>query len=131
MSTIRRTTAALATTALVAGPLAVLTASPASADAEKSRDFRVAGAKVDFDVEKDDGRFEVQVDIDDARPGSRWRVVLRHDGKRFFKDVRRADGEGDVEIERNRRNTAGKDVFKVRVKKVGGPAAKTRTIRMR
>ena len=38
--------------------------------------------------------------------------------------------DGDVEIDRDRRNTRGKDVFKVRVKKVGG-VAKSRTIRMR
>jgi hypothetical protein len=129
MSRIHKITAPLAAAALVAAPVAVI-AAPAQADGpEKEREFRLAGAEVDFSVEKDDGRFEVEVDIDDARPGSKWRVVLRHDGKRFHNRVHRADDDGDIEIDRNRRNTAGADVFKVRVKKVGG-SAKSRTIRM-
>ncbi len=127
MSKIRSTTAALGLAALVAAPIAV--AAPAHADG-KDREFRVAGAEVDFSVEKDDGRFEVSVDIDDARPGSKWRVVLRHDGKRYLNKVVRAERDGDVDIDRNRPNTKGKDVFKVKVKKVGG-GAKSRVIRMR
>jgi hypothetical protein len=122
---VRRTTAAVAAAALLASPMAL--AGPASA---ADREFRVGGADVEFDVEKDDGRFEVEVDIDDAKPGSKWRVVLRHDGKRFHNRVHRADSDGDVDIDRKRPNTAGKDTFKVVVKKVGGPK-KARTIRMR
>lgn len=130
MMTVRRTTATVAAGALLAAPLTLLTATSASADQDKDRDFRIGGAQVDFSVEKDDGRFEVSVDIDDARPGSTWRVVLKHDGKRFHNKVHRADGDGDVDIDRTRRNSAGADVFKVVVKKVGGPK-KARTIRMR
>ncbi|MBD3945843.1 hypothetical protein [Nocardioides ganghwensis] len=125
----RRTTAALGATALLTS--LGLVAGPAHADGpEKDREFRVAGAEVDFSVSKDDGRFEVEVDIDDAEPGSRWRVVLWHDGRRYHSKVHRADGDGDVEIEKGRRNTRGADTFKVRVKLVGGAGA-TRTIRMR
>lgn len=130
MTNISRAIATLGVTALLATPLS-MSASPAHADGpEKDRQFRVSGADVDFSVEKDDGRFEVEVDIDDAEPGSKWRVVLWHDGRRFHHKVHRADGDGDVEIDQNRRNTAGADTFKVRVKKVGG-AGKSRTIRMR
>ena len=128
MLNLRRTTATIASAALVVAPLTLMGAAPASA---AERDFRYAGAEVDFEVEKDDGRFEVEVDIDDAKPGTRWRVVLRHDGKKFHNRVHRADREGDVEIDKNRRNTAGKDVVKVKVKKVGTKRAATRTIRMR
>lgn len=130
MSTLRRTVATVATTALVASPLAVLTAAPAHADG-KERHFRVGGADVDFEVEKDDGRFEVDVDVDDARPGTRYRIVLRHNGKRFYKRVHRADRDGDVaDFDGKRRNTRGKDNFKIVVKKINGPK-KVRTIRMR
>lgn len=130
MTNVRKTIATVSAAALFATPLS-LVASPAHADGpEKDREFRVAGAEVDFSVEKDDGRFEVAVDIDDAKPGSRWRVVLWHDGKRFHKKVHRADGDGEIEIDKNRRNTKGADNFKVRVKKVGGDS-KTRTIRIR
>ncbi len=120
---IRRTTALAAAGALLASPLAF--ASPASAT---EKEFKVGGADVDFSVEKDDGRFEVEVDIDDAKPGSKWRITLWHDGKRFFKQTRTADSDGDVnDVERKRPNTKGKDVFKVKIKRVGG-ASKVRTI---
>jgi hypothetical protein len=129
LTTMRRTTAALGATALLTS--LGLVAGPAHADGpEKDREFRVAGAEVDFSVSKDDGRFEVEVDIDDAEPGGRWRVVLWHDGRRYHSKVHRADGDGDVEIEKDRRNTRGADTFKLRVKLVGGAGA-TRTIRMR
>jgi len=130
MNHIRRTIATVGAGALLAAPLTVLGAVPASADAERHKIFRVAGADVDFSVERDDGRFEVDVDIDDARPGSRWRVVLWHDGNRFHNRVHRADVDGDVDIDKNRPNTRGRDVFKVKVKKIGG-AMKVRRIRMR
>lgn len=129
MSRFQKTTATIGAVALLAAP-ATLMASPAHAGPEKDREFRLGGAEVEFSVEKDDGRFEVEVDIDDAKPGSKWRIVLRHNGKRFHNKVHRADREGDVEIEKNRRDTRGADVFKVKVKKIGGNA-KTRTIRMR
>ena len=44
---------------------------------------------------------------------------MLQDGNRFFADTRRADDEGDISVDRNRPNTAGKDVFKLRVNKVG------------
>jgi hypothetical protein len=130
MSKIRKITAAVGAAALIAAP-ASLIAGPAHADGpEKEKEFRVGGAEVDFKVEKDDGRFEVEVDIDDARPGSKWRVVIRHDGRLIHKKVHRADGDGEVEIDKRRPDTRGADTFKVRVKQVGGPG-KVRTIRMR
>lgn len=127
MLSIRKTVATAAATALIATPAAVLTASPAAA---ADREFRYAGADVEFDVSKDDGRFDVEVDVDDAKPGSRWRVVLRHNGKRFHKNVHRAT-DGDFDIDKNRPNTNGRDVFKLRIKRIGGPKAVTRVIRTR
>jgi hypothetical protein len=128
MLNMRKTTATVGLAALLAVPTATLVASPASA-AEASA--RCAGAKFELSVEKDDGRFEVEADIDNAKPGSKWRVVLKQDGKRFYKQVRRADGEGDISVDRNRPNTGGKDVFKLTVKKVGTKGSCSRTVTMR
>ncbi|WP_193604501.1 hypothetical protein [Nocardioides dongkuii] len=132
MSKIRTSIAMLGVTTLLAAPLSAI-AGPAHADADaaanRERVFRVAGARVDFSVERDDGRFEVDVDIDNARPGSRWRIVLWHNGTRFHNRVHRADREGDVDISKNQGDRAGADTFKVKVKKVRG-AGKSRTIRI-
>jgi hypothetical protein len=122
---IKKMTAASSVAVMFAAPM--LMAAPAEA---AERDFRYGGAKIEYQVGKDDGRFEVEVEID-AKRASKWRVTLRHDGKRYHNRVHRADRDDDVEIEKDRRDTKGKDVFKVRVKKVGGPAAVTRTIRKR
>ena len=122
---IRRTTATIAGVGLVAAPLAL--AAPATAI---EKEFNVGGAHAHFEVEREDGGYKVDVDIDDAAPGSRWRITLWHDGNRFFRDTRRADGDGDVnDVERQRPNTQGKDVFKVRIKRVGGDSAVRRITR--
>ena len=108
MNKLLTTTAALGATTLVAVPLAVLAASPASA-AEKSG--RCSGATFELSAEKDDGRFEIEADVDDARPGSKWRVVLKHDGRTYYNQVRTVDREGEVSVDRYRANTAGTDTW--------------------
>ncbi|WP_235737747.1 hypothetical protein [Nocardioides alcanivorans] len=135
MSRIRKTaTALVAAGALTAGALGMLSA-PAHADGpEKERNFRVASADVDFSVDLDDGRYDIDVDVDDAKPGTRWKVVLKHNGKKIAKGTWRADRDDDgdvVDIDRTRPNTAGKDKFKLTVKQVGKKAKKSRTITMR
>jgi hypothetical protein len=128
MQKLLRITASIGTAAIIAAPLTLVSPTPASA---VEREFNVAGAEVDFEVEKEFGRFEVDVDIDEARPGSRWRVKLWHDGHRYHNRVHEANRFGEVEIDRLRADTGGRDVFKVKVRKVGTDKAKTRTIILR
>ena len=120
MNRTRTSLAALAAAAVAAGTLGVAGA-PAHADGpERSKEFRFAGAEVDFSVEKRK-RFEVEVDLDDAKPRSKWRLVLRHDGKMVHDRTYTADREGELGFTKYLRNTAGKDKFKLTVRKVGGP----------
>jgi Ni/Co efflux regulator RcnB len=117
----KRTMATIGVAAMLGAPM--LTAAPAAA---AEREFRYGGAKVEFEVNKDDGRFEVEVDIDGKRK-DRWRVKLWQNGNRYHNKVYR----GDVDIDKKRPDTRGRDVFKLKVKKIGGPKAKTRIIRLR
>lgn len=126
---LKASTAVVATAAVSVGAFAAF-AGPAHADYERDREFRVGGAEVDFGVELDDRRYDVDVDIDDARPGSRWKVVIRHNGSKIHSQVHRADSDGEVDIDKTRSNTSGKDRFKVTVKPVG-KKGKSRTIVMR
>ena len=120
MNRTRTSLAALAAAAVAAGTLGVAGA-PAHADGpERSTEFRFAGAEVDFSVEKHK-KFHIDVDLDDAAPRSRWRLVLRHDGKVVHDRTYTVNREGEVEFTTYRRNTAGKDTFKLTVRKVGGP----------
>ena len=122
---LRKTIAAAGVAALLAAPMA--TAAPAAA---ADREFRYGGAEVDFEVDKDDGRFEVELDIDDAKRGTKWRIMLYQDGKRYYNKLHTAPRDGDIEIERNRPDTWGKDVFKLRLHRAGfKPVFKTITLR--
>ncbi len=116
MKNARRTSALLAC-AMLAGPAAVLVASPASADVERTV---TCGAGVgDLSVDREGRLNEVSLDIDNVAPGSRWKVVIRKDGKRLAKVVRAADREGDVDVDRVVRNTKGTDRFAFRATRIG------------
>lgn len=129
MNRIVKTVTALGAATALTVPVALLSATTAHADGpQRDREFRVAGAEVDFSVEKDDRRFEVEVEIDDVKPRSAWRVTLVHDGKVFHNRVHRADSDGDIEIDKKRRDTAGKDTFRVVVTKVGGPSRAAKVV---
>ncbi len=118
---ITRTTVALGTAAALAVPTALAVATPAHADVD--RHGRCGGGQYEFSVDSEDGGFEVSADIDNVAPGSRWRVTLRHDGNRYYRNVLRADNEGDLDVERFRRNTSGTDTFTFRAKRLGQPVS--------
>ena len=96
---------------LMAVGIPVALAGPASADTEK-RGTCSDGARYDYEVEKDDGRFEVSFEVDSNRAGERWRLRLAQDGTRYYSGVGTTDREGEVDVERDRSNTAGKDRFR-------------------
>jgi hypothetical protein len=103
-------TAAAGSTVLVAGP--------ASADVE--RRGTCAGATYELNVDRERGGFEVDADIDNARAGSEWRVAIRHDGTLATSPVLRADDEGELDLDTFRKNTRGKDTFRLTVTPAGG-----------
>ena len=116
----------IASTTLVATAAAgtiVLVAGPASADVE--RRGTCAGATYELTVDRERGGYEVDADIDRARVGSEWRVTVRHDGKVATSRILRADDEGELDLDAWRRNTAGKDVFKLTVTPAGGASCST------
>lgn len=109
----------IATTALLAtAGTTALVATPAHADVEKRG--TCAGATYELNVDRERGGFEVDADLDNARVGSEWRVAIRHDGKLVTSRVLTADDEGELDLGVYRKNTAGKDVFKLTVTPAGG-----------
>ncbi|WP_299931769.1 hypothetical protein [uncultured Nocardioides sp.] len=114
----KKTLIATTLVATAAAGSTVLVAGPASADVE--RRGTCAGAMYELNVDRERGGFEVDADIDNARPGSEWRVAIRHDGTLATSRVLRADGEGELDLDTFRRNTAGKDTFKLTVTPAGG-----------
>lgn len=126
MNRFARTTALTTAGALLAVPAAVLVATPAHADVD--RYGSCGGGTYEFSVDREDGGYEVSVDVDRVAPGSRWKVVLRHDGNRFYKRTLTADNEGDLDVDRLRNNTGGNDRFKFRATRAKGSASCGRAI---
>ena len=114
----KKTLIATTLVATAAAGSTVLVAGPASADVE--RRGTCAGATYELNVDRERGGFEVDADIDDARPGSEWRVAIRHDGALATSRVLRADAEGELDLDTFRRNTAGADTFRLTVTPAGG-----------
>jgi hypothetical protein len=117
MSIVTRTTALIGAGAILAVPAAVLVSSPAHADVER-RGICGNGA-YELSVDREGRGFEVDAEVDSVTPGSRWRITLTHDGKRFYRNVLRAAHEGELDVDRHRPNTAGKDTFTFRAKHLG------------
>jgi hypothetical protein len=117
-----RITAAIAAGSVLAVPVALVATAP-SAHADVERHGNCGPGVYEFSVDREGNGFEVSADLDGLRPGSRWKVVLRHDGTKIASVVRRADHEGDIDVERFRPNTAGADKFKMVAKRVGGSAS--------
>lgn len=109
MKTTTRISALAGVTALIAAPLTFAAMAPASADTNRNGS---CGAGVfEFSVDKERSGYEVDADIENVTPGSKWTLVIRHDGKRATKVTRTADNEGEVAVDVNAPNTRGKDTF--------------------
>ena len=65
----------------------------------------------------ENGRIEVEFEVDQNRVGRRWRVTLRRNGVRIFRAIRvtRAPS-GSFEVRRVARNGSGRDRFVARAR---------------
>ena len=92
------------------------------ADDDTERTITCGQALVELNVDKEPNGFEVGADVDNAKAGSKWKVVLRHDGDRVLARTVKADYEGDLEVDTMRPDTSGSDVFTLRVKNISTDA---------
>jgi hypothetical protein len=95
------------------------------------RTVQCGNAHVELSVDRERTGFEVDGDVDNARPGSRWKVVIRHDGDKVLARTLTADGEGDLDVETRRPDSAGDDVFKLKVKNLASDRVCTVTVKTR
>ena len=102
--------------------LAVAIPALASAPAQASDEVRRSGsctgsASVKIKAKHDDGRIELEAEVDSNRAGQRWRWVFRHNGYVSFtgRAITRAPS-GSFEVERRAVNARGIDAFKFRAK---------------
>ena len=69
----------------------------------------------------DDGRMEVEAEVDSNRVGQTWRWVLRHEGEVVARGRSTTTApSGSFEVERRTNNAAGTDSFRFRATRAGG-----------
>jgi hypothetical protein len=112
--------------AALVGALTGMLVGPAGSALAKDGDVIRTGAcsgRSDWKLKlsEEDGRIEVEYEVDQNVVGDVWRVRIRHDGELVFAGRRTTRApSGSFEVELLRRNRAGDDVFRAR-------AANTRT----
>jgi hypothetical protein len=68
-------------------------------------------------VSPDNGRLEVEFEVDQNVSGDRWRVKIRHDGDLAFRGTRTTLGaSGSFTVRIVEHDTAGSDVFSARAR---------------
>jgi hypothetical protein len=76
----------------------------------------------------DNGRIEVQYEVDSNHAGQTWRVRLRHDGVLFFSGTRMTQAPGgSFEVRKFVKNRAGTDVFRARARNLSNGEVCTAT----
>jgi hypothetical protein len=110
--------------AALLGLAIALAAAPAGI--AKDGDIRVRGtcttsATSKLKLSEEDGRIEVEFEVDQNRNGVRWNVVLLQNGKRIARMVRVTKApSGSFEARVVAQNTSGKDTFRARATRPSG-----------
>ena len=102
----------LAAAAVLVAAVAAVFAAPASS---RDREVRRAGicdgaATSKIKLKADNGRIEVEFEVDQNRNGRNWTVTLKRNGNRFFRGVRTTHApSGSFEVRRLTNNGGGPD----------------------
>jgi len=106
-------------TALVVGILFLIPATSALAGQNDVVRRGSCSAQSDWKLKlsPQDGRIEVEFEVDQNVVGDRWRVKIRHDGDLAFRDTRTTHGaSGSFEVRTVEANNAGSDAFRARAR---------------
>ena len=70
------------------------------------------GSEWKLKLSEENGKIEVEFEVDQNKVGDEWRVTLKHDGERFFRAVRETKGDsGSFEVRKVEPNLEGDDHF--------------------
>lgn len=95
-------------------------------DRVERRGFCTNGARWDIRAESDDGRIEVDAEIDTSRTGRRWDWVLKHNGSVSARGTSRTRApSGSFEVERYSIDLSGTDTFRFRASRKGARCVAT------
>jgi hypothetical protein len=124
----RLATAVVVTATVGASVVPVGTARALGHDGDRveRRGFCTNGARWDIRAESDDGRIEVDAEIDTSRAGRRWDWVLKHNGSVSARGTSRTrPPSGSFEVERYSIDLSGTDTFRFRASRKGARCVAT------
>ncbi|MFN8187614.1 MAG: hypothetical protein U0R69_11135 [Gaiellales bacterium] len=76
---------------------------------------------MELDVDREHGRLEVELEIDQNRSGVRWQIALRHNGVRFFRGTRTTrPPSGEIDLRRLTVDRPGRDTIRAWAKSPSG-----------
>ena len=112
-SNLKRRGLSLLALALVGGAMIAV---PATAAAKDGDVIRTGACSSNSDwklkLSPEDGKIEVEFEVDQNKVGKEWRVVLKKDGERFFSGVRTTQApSGSFEVNKVTGNGAGHEVI--------------------
>lgn len=110
---------------LAAAALAASLITPAAAFAGDRQVIRSGNCSGSADwklkVSPENGRLEVEYEVDANRRGQRWRVRLFHGSRRIHNGVHQTHGRsGSFTVRKLARNTGGADRFRARAMRLDG-----------
>ncbi len=113
MNTIRTLTTTFAIGTLVATSMALAPAASAKgSDGVRASGSCSAGATSKIKAKHDDGRIEVEFEVDSNKVGQTWAVRIKDDGDRVFSGHRVTKApSGSFSVEKRVPNRAGTDSF--------------------
>ena len=109
----------LAAALVLAVAIPALSAAPAQASGDEVRRTGscTGNARVEMKAKHDDGRIELEAEVDSNHNGQVWRWSIRHNGTVSFRGRAMTQApSGSFEVERRALNVSGVDSFKFRAR---------------
>ncbi len=78
------------------------------------------GVKSKLSASPENGRIEVEYEVDNAQPGDTWRIVIRKNGAVILRTQKRVNAAGDAEVRVLTANGNGNERIVASATRVGG-----------
>ena len=124
MARFRGVTAAISALMLV-GTMLATSASADGGDVERHGTCSGA-AHWEFDASHENGRIEMEFEVDSAKAGKTWHVKLSHNGSVFDTLNKTTDHEGNFDVDRYVNDTSGTDTLGAKAVSPSGQVCKGR-----
>ena len=77
------------------------------------------GIETKLKLSPENGQIEVEYELEDAVPGSRWRVTVTKNGRTILRTTKRANAAGYLEVRQVTRNLKGNETIRATAERVG------------